>query len=444
MSFTNKVVWTEGMFLRPQHFQQQDRHVERLVRASLLSLQPLRWGFKSVEIDQELLETGKVAIVSASGVLPDGTPFDIPQDAPPPAPLVPSESVRDGIVHLTLPTRHRGTLDVAADAGPASLARYEPIETELRDVTAEDGLDARIQVGHLRFRLAVDKAEMTDRQTLGVCKIRQVGANRDVSLDKDYIPPLLDCRGHPALGGFIDELQGMLHQRAETLAGRVSTAGSGTAEIADFLLLLAVNRYEPVIAHLAKMEDIHPLRLFEILVSIAGELSTFTAQNRRPPEMPTYQQDDLQATFKPVFDAIRRALSAVMESAAIEIPLDPPNRYGIYRGTIFDRNLISNANFVLAVRADLPAETLRQTFPGQTKVGPVEKISDLVNRALPGIQLKPLPVAPRQIPFHSGSVYFQLDASSSLWKDLQRSAAFAFHVAGQYPNISLDFWAIRH
>ena len=31
MSWHNKVVWSEGLFLRPQHFQQQDRYIEHLV-----------------------------------------------------------------------------------------------------------------------------------------------------------------------------------------------------------------------------------------------------------------------------------------------------------------------------------------------------------------------------------------------------------------------------
>ena len=35
MTWTNRVVWQEGMFLRSQHFQQQDRHLEHLVRTGL-------------------------------------------------------------------------------------------------------------------------------------------------------------------------------------------------------------------------------------------------------------------------------------------------------------------------------------------------------------------------------------------------------------------------
>ena len=83
----NKVMWAEGMFLRTQHFQQAERYLEKLARTTVRALQPLAWGFSSLEIDQGLLKTGVFALTNASGILPDGTPFDIPGDDDHPLPL---------------------------------------------------------------------------------------------------------------------------------------------------------------------------------------------------------------------------------------------------------------------------------------------------------------------------------------------------------------------
>ena len=44
MSWTNPVIWQEGMFLRAQHFQQQDRWLEALVRERTAMLRPHGWG----------------------------------------------------------------------------------------------------------------------------------------------------------------------------------------------------------------------------------------------------------------------------------------------------------------------------------------------------------------------------------------------------------------
>jgi type VI secretion system protein ImpJ len=99
--------------------------------------------------------------------------------------------------------------------------------------------------------------------------------------------------------------------------------------------------------------------------------------------------------------------------------------------------------FVLAVKADLPENSLRTHFPAQIKIGPVERIRQLVNAAMPGIPLKVLPVAPRQIPYHSGYTYFELERQSEFWKELQNSGGFAFHIGGDFPGLELELWAIR-
>ena len=69
---------------------------------------------------------------------------------------------------------------------------------------------------------------------------------------------------------------------------------------------------------------------------------------------------------------------------------------------------------------------------------------DLVNLALPGVTLTPMPVAPRQIPFHAGANYFELETrNSDLWRQLEASGGVAMHIAGDFPGLDLAFWAIR-
>jgi type VI secretion system protein ImpJ len=140
--------------------------------------------------------------------------------------------------------------------------------------------------------------------------------------------------------------------------------------------------------------------------------------------------------------ALRASLSAVLEQRAIPIPIES-KKFGISVANVADRSLYSTAVFVLAARADLPAEELRRRFPAQLKIGPVEKIRELVNLQLKGVPVHAMPVAPRQIPFHAGFVYFELDQSHELWGQLQSSGGIALHLAGEFPGLALEFWAIR-
>ena len=178
-------------------------------------------------------------------------------------------------------------------------------------------------------------------------------------------------------------------------------------------------------------------------VQLAGELSTFCKANKRPISFAVYDHDDLQKTFKQVMDELRSLLSQVLEQNAIFIPLTAP-KYGIRGAKVPDSNLFKDAIFVLAVNAQISVEQLRNGFPTQVKIGPVEQINVLIRNALPGITIHALPVAPRQIPYHAGFTYFELSKQSELWKQMLQSGGFAIHIAGEFPGLELEFWAIKN
>ena len=84
MSCNNKVIWSEGLFLQPQHFQQHDRYWERHIDGRTRALLGYGWGFVGIELDRAALTLGKVQISAARGVFADGTPFDFPAEDPAP------------------------------------------------------------------------------------------------------------------------------------------------------------------------------------------------------------------------------------------------------------------------------------------------------------------------------------------------------------------------
>ncbi|NWB44985.1 type VI secretion system baseplate subunit TssK [Pseudomonas gingeri] len=443
MSWNNRVVWSEGMFIGTQHFQQHDRYLENLIDARSRPLAVGAWGFSELLIDQGLLAQGKLAIVSARGLLPDGTPFNIPHDDLAPSPLSIDESLRDGLVYLALPLKRAGSRDTVDEGEALGGARYLSQVREVRDDNAPFENRAPVALGSRALRLLTAEDGLGDYAAIGLVRVKEKRADRALVLDDSYIPPVLDVTASKPLTAFRGELLGLLHQRGEALAGRVVASGAGGAsEIADFMLLQLVNRAQPLISHLNQISPLHPERLYSELVSLAGEFATFSSSGRRPAAFPAYQHDDLALSFAPVMQALREALSMLIDSKATPIPI-VEKAYGIHVAMLADRGLIDNASFILVVRADIPSETLRGRFAQQSKVGSVEHIRDLVNLQLPGIGLLPLPVAPRQIPFHAGSTYYELDRGSEHWKQLQNSGGFAFHVAGDFPGLNLAFWAIR-
>ena len=209
---------------------------------------------------------------------------------------------------------------------------------------------------------------------------------------------------------------------------------AGVAQVADFLLLQSINGWQNVLAHWADAANLHPEALYTALVQMAGELATFL-ETRRPNAYPAYRHDDLQRSFAPVVADLRRALSAVLEATAMPIPLREA-RHGVRVGPITDRSILRASNFVLTVQADVQAEQLRRLFPSQVKIGAVEHIRELVNVALPGIAVRPLPVAPRQLPFYAGATYFELDRASPHWQQMQNSGRVRNPRIGGFPQSS--------
>lgn len=446
----DRVVWSEGMLLQQQHLQQHDRYMHWLIGARRASEGAHGWGFSTLVLDSALFALGKLAVRACAGVMPDGTPFSLPENGDLPLPLDVPECRRDAVIVLALALARPGVPEVDEDSdidgserNEASYSRYRRAEYIVDDCHTRSGESALVQVARLRVRLAFADDIGDAFACLGVARVVERRADHWLVLDAAFMPPCLDYRVASPLSAFIDELVALLRQRAQMLSTRLAQPGIGAvAELTDFLLLQLVNRFEPLLAHWASSRGIHPETFYCALLQLAGELSGLTRGTVRPLEHGPYRHDALAASFAPLIANVREALSHAMNPQAVAIGLDV-RPFGLHVARVADTTLFASSGFVLTARADMAADTLAAALPQQLKVGPLERIDDLVNLQLPGIALRLLPAAPRQLPFHAQRCYFALDAADSLWPQLASSGALAMHVAGTLPGLDLQLWAIK-
>ena len=444
MTWHNKVMWTEGMFLQPQHFQQQDRYVTRAMDTRLRLSIGYAWGFHSLAIDEAALHQGKLALTQASGVFRDGTPFSLPMDDPAPLAIDVAADVRDERVVLAIALNRPGVAESdVEDVSAAMPARFHAAEVEVADSHAASLRQAPLQIGRLNLRLMLERDANDGYSCLGVARVVERRSDGRILLDTQHLPALLHVPENTVADGFLREIIGLLHQRGEALAARLAQPGrAGVGEISDFLLLQVCNRYGPQLAHARLSPVFHAEDFFATLLGLAGELSTFR-DSKRPSDLVAYNHDDPAKCFHALMGDLRQSLSMVREQSAIPIELQE-RKYGIRVAIIPDLELQRTAVFVLAVNAQIDSEQLRARFPTQVKIGPAERIRDLVNLQLPGVGLRALPVAPRQIPFHAGFCYFELETrANEMWRQLESSGGLAMHIAGDFPGLELEFWAIR-
>jgi len=444
MSWYNKVVWQEGMFLRAQHFQQQDRYVEHQIQARAAPLRPYPWGVTELSLDRDLLMAGKFAVSSCAGVMEDGTPFDIPGHADQPVPLELPEGARNLVIYLALPVRQPGSPEIAFIEGPdTAAARFSLRSFEAFDTHSDSTMASELQVGRPRLRYMTELDERAGFNCIGLARVTEVQADRRVMIDDRFIAPCLRVGAIPVLAKVIEEIVGLMGQRIEELGGRLSQPGArGVAEVTDFLLLQTMNGWQSPLGHWAQAANLHPETLYCAFLQFAGELATFADPGRKSKVYPPYRHDDLQRSFAPVIADLRQYIAHIGIQSAVAIPL-VDRGYGYRTGAIMNRELLRSSSFVLVVHADTPGEQVRRMFPRMVKIGAVEQIQTLVNTQVDGIAARPLPVAPRQLPFHAGAAYFELDRGSAYWPQMQNTGAFGIHVQEGFPNLRLELWAIR-
>lgn len=440
MSWHSKVLWSEGLFLKPQHFQQADRYAEGLLEGRVRRITPYPWGFSALEIDRDLAQQSRFGLRRASGILPDGTPFDVPDRTPAPEPIdIPAGAAKQ-IVWLTLPLEAVNTREVDwRDSDSA--ARFFSAPEIFIDSTADLRQEEEIDVAHLRLAFDLRRTPKPGYVNLGIARILEV-RDRTVLLDEKFVPPLLVTTASPVVEGWVDRVVGWVDTKLEELARYAAdpTAGGGLQSV-DYLILQLLNRTIPVFRHLKQSGYVHPERLYEEMLRLAGELATFAAPDRRARAYPAYDHDDLEGVFAPVLRDIQDYLSARLGRRAIRLEIIE-RATNAFISVIRDRSLFRNATFVLEVGADRPLADIQMQFPHLFKVGPNSKMNEIVNAHLPGVPLVHLPTPPPQIRALTDHVYFYLDKTSPLWGDFSTATSIGMHFSGDWPGLNLELWAV--
>ena len=75
MKLLSRVVWSEGMYLGPHHFQVQSRYFEDSIQFATSSLWFSAYGLAGVDLDANALENGTVSLIHAMGA-PDPSGAD--------------------------------------------------------------------------------------------------------------------------------------------------------------------------------------------------------------------------------------------------------------------------------------------------------------------------------------------------------------------------------
>ncbi len=321
----NKVMWQEGMLMRPHHFQQQQRYNDYLDNQRFRAMNDLSWGFTELTLNNELLAQGKIMIDSASGTLPDGTVFSIPDQDALPDPLHPQHfpDERSRNIYLALPVAS----DVRNEISDGRrIGRYRLNYADVRDLHSEEGDTRTLTLGQLTPRIMSGAEDMSAYITLPLCRISDRHADGSLTLDDDFIPSCQNIQVSKKLRVYLKEVQGAIGGRASDLANRIgSPAQSGIADVAEFMMLQLLNRNQTRFTHHARRSQLHPEDFYLDLAGLLGELMTFTEPSRLPCPLDVYDHHDLTKTFKTLLPATAApAEASSMAGVAVAVATTTP------------------------------------------------------------------------------------------------------------------------
>ena len=444
MRSLSRVVWSEGMYLGPHHFQVQSRYFEDSTRFATSSLWFAPYGVAGCALDADALQNGTLSVLHARGIFPDGLAFEMPECDPLPATRAIADlfpATRDSVtVLLAVPGRNPlgRNCALAAENGAADgdAARYLAVECPVHDENT--GADQRrVHLGRKNIRLLLDTEPAAGLTTLPLARIMRDNAGHFV-FDPAFIPPCLQISASESLMLMLRRLIEILEEKSAAMSrtpGGSSFAEFSSREIASFWLLHAVNSGLSPLRHLWISKRGHPEELYLEMTRLAGSLCTF-AMESHPRDIPLYQHDRLDETFRALDQHIRRHLETIVPTNCVQIVLQPGEKY-FYEGDIADQRCLNPSRWILAVRAAAGEVEIITRTPQLVKVCSAAFVPELVKRALPGLALTHLPTPPPAVSAKVDFQYFSISRSGPCWDHLVQTRRVGVYVPGDLPQVEL-------
>jgi len=454
MSDSSKVIWKEGMFITPQHFQQQERYLSWYINSTFDAGTAFgaRTGFVSLQINRELLKIGKFAVSNSSGFLPGGGFFSHDEEV---VLDVPPEAV-EKLIFLTVPVARKGVPEYVEQGN--MLTRYKGKDINVFDSASDDNSSVDILVGSLNIKLMLEGQDLSGFLALPVAKVLQTSGDGEVVLDASFLPMTAVFGAAAQLVERVREIETLVLSRARVQLSKITAEINPNTQhvlFREYMLLQSLYRWRPWFAAVLDECRLSTSALYLSLSQFDAELASISAESC--PEFDSLDPKNAYPLFNRVLSSLRERLTLAQQDSVVEFDVDyelfPENR--LMRIAIADPDGFSKHRFFISVNAgetksqsssysNWRIDELQELFQHICKVAGSRHISELIRRSLSGITLIPLPVAPAELKPEVNTFYFRVDTDSDLWREIiENRDVVSLHVDTRIPNPRVRFFAIR-
>ena len=441
-----KILWGEGLFLRPQHFQLQDSHAEALARGAQLTANPHAWGIRDLDLDYESLKLGVLRFNRIDAVFANGDTIVAPDKDQLPPPIALQSTVgEEGTTEffLALPRHNPHGSNCTDNAAEPGLARYLIVSRECNDQFT-DAADASVSMLSKIVHIKSGNDVRDQFQTLPVTRVRRTSSN-SFEVDPAFLPPLVCLRSNQTLMSLLRRQIDAMLAKVEALYGFHREPAKNVIEfrsgdIASFWLLHTVSSACAALTHLFRTPETSPERLYLELVRLAGGLLTF-AKTYSLNDLPAYDHLHPGPCFSRIDHIIRELLDTVISTRYFAIALTQP-KPSFYAGRLDSERITADTAFYLSISAAHAQSEIIESVPLRLKVGAPDDVEKLVLSAMSGVRLTHAAQVPAAIPVRPGANYFSLDPHGPLYERMRKAQSVMIYAPESYRDLKIEMIAV--
>jgi type VI secretion system protein ImpJ len=446
MSITNKVLWGEGLFLRPQHFQQQDRYHEHRLDQRLAALYPYAWGVRQLVLDREALANNTLRLLELSVVFQDGELYQAPgsDDLPPMIDLSQLPQSQQAVTFyaaLPLFKPFGGNFSAPEQAGNA--ARFGAVNLATPDLYTQ-AANAELTYLKKTVRLVSEFEPRDSYVNFPLLRLRRTSTG-GFEPDPAFVPPSTSIASAPILFLQLRRLVDALQAKVNALQGHHREPSKHVVEfrsgdMSSFWLLHTANSAYASLSHYFHHPALHPERLFEQLLGLAGSLMTFSKTHTLA-DLPVYQHDAPGPAFGTLHAIIRDLLDTVISAKYFAIALTEV-KPSYHHGQLDSGKIDEKTTFYLAVAAAMPGLELVDIVPLRFKIGAPDDVEKFVLSAMPGVRLQHAPQVPAAVPVRPDTYYFTLENKGQMYERMLQAQSISIYVPSGINELRLELIAV--
>jgi type VI secretion system protein ImpJ len=433
MSAPRPLLWHQGLFLQPQHFQLLDRSLQTLVAPFQEHLHPHFWGVCNLEVQRAALGTRSFGLLKGTFLFPDGSYAVLPGNAVTEARSFDEAWIQGGKpfpVYLGVRQWNDAGENVTVVEQLQGLGRVSTRFVSLKDAEEVKDLHAGGAPGQvkrlfyvLRIAWENEREQMGDYVFIPLCTLERMG--EEIVLSERFVPPTLNLTASPVLSKLVREVRDQVASRSRQLEEYkrqrgVQTAEFGSRDMVYLLALRSLNRYVPLLHHYTETRQVHPWTAFGALRQLIGELSSFSERVNVLGELdggagslPPYDHRDLYRCFASAQGLVSQLLDEITAGPEYVMKL-------VFDGTYYASELKpaifeGQNRFYLVLKTQEDPKAVLQSISTVAKLSTREQLPLLIARAIPGIGLAHLSVPPQELPRRANSLYFAVDHHSDQW-----------------------------